>query len=179
MKINIYYLTKDELGSLIDWHAKLEDRRGDRAQLRRASNPIEVVSSPAFHRFLSFMKTENPSYHSADKFPENKLMLLAIIVGLVARLEPKNKALFAKTLGGGDRTYSEARFQQLLQSRDEDEFFRRMSLAIHFLKRKVSVEDMCDCICKWYKEYKVPSKTHLSDQFKFQMTVNYYQLSSD
>lgn len=176
MKINPTSLSEIEVNFIVAWRKSLEDTRGDRAQLRRAANPQEVISSPAFFRFLNYLKVIKPELYGAEKFTENKLLLLAIVAGLVARLNPESKAPFAQSLGHSERQYSEIRFQQLLRSRDEDEFFRRMGTAIHFLKGDVSVKDVCGCISSWYKEYKMSLKTKVSDQFKFQMATKYYQI---
>jgi CRISPR system Cascade subunit CasB len=48
------FQTNDESGSiLIAWWNGLESDKGERAVLRRASNPTEVVFSPAYHRLLT------------------------------------------------------------------------------------------------------------------------------
>ncbi len=176
MKINSIILSELEVNFIVTWRKNLEDIRGDRAQLRRAANPQDVINSPAFYRFLNFLKVIKPELYGTEKFTENKLLLLAIVAGLIARVNPEGKAPFAQSLGHGERQYSEIRFQQLLQSRDEEEFFRRMGTAIHFVKGDVSVKDVCGCISSWYKEYKMSFKTKVSDQFKFQMASKYYQV---
>ncbi|GAB2197630.1 type I-E CRISPR-associated protein Cse2/CasB [Sessilibacter sp. MAH4] len=176
MKINPTSLSELEVNFIVTWRKSLEYSRGDRAQLRRASNSVEVINSPAFYRFLNYLKAIKPELYGTEKFTENKLLLLAIVAGLVARLNPESKAPFAQSLGHGEKQYSEIRFQQLLRSRDEDEFFRRVATAIHFLKGDVSVKDVCNCISSWYKEYKSSYKTNVSDQFKFQMATKYYQV---
>ncbi len=175
MKMNPITLSEIEINFIVSWRKNLEDNRGDRAQLRRASSSEEIIHSPAFYKFLNYLKSVQPDVYGVEQFKVNKLQLLSIVAGLASRVNPDSKALFAQTLGGGDRTYSEIRFQQLIQSRDEDEFFRRMHTAIHFLKGEVSVKDLCLCISGWYKEYKLSMKVDMAEQFKFQMAKKYYQ----
>lgn len=177
-----YSLNDIEIKKIIDWAKLLEKkRRGDRAKLRRAATPDDIFISPEFHVFLNYLKEpldselEEAETHQSEPNSNDRIVFLAIVAGLVARLDHNSHASFPEALGDKKKPYSEDRFQRLLQSRDENEFFRRMHTALHFLNGKASIRDVCLCISSWYKEYKLSMKVDMSEQFKFQMAKKYYQ----
>ncbi len=49
------FLTLAEINTLKRWHHWLDDNRGDRARLRRAERPEDILLTDAFFHFLQQM----------------------------------------------------------------------------------------------------------------------------
>lgn len=165
------FTTSEEKTALIHWHRWLEENRGDRARLRRAEAPEDILLTGAFFNFLHKMP---------DGWRKNKPMLVsASVAGLLSHVkdnkrtlsrgyQPKNKkqpprmASFAELLATPIKDQkkppmSEMRFQQLQKSRTIDAFYRNMIRAIRLLDGQVNISSLANDIIHWLKEF----DTHL------------------
>ena len=160
------FLTLAEFNTLKRWHRWLDDNRGDRARLRRAERPEDILLTDAFFNFLNRMP---------DSWREKKPILTsAAVAGLLAHVKedrqtlskvfqpkdenkPKKRASFAEQLATPAKSkkppMSELRFQQLQKSRTTDDFYRRVLRAIHLLNGKVNISSLANDIIHWHLEF--------------------------
>lgn len=173
-----FLLSESDATRLMSWWKSLDENRGDRAQLRRASNAEDILLIPAFARFLSQM----PS-----KWSENKTILLfdaAMVAAVVARVKKNSDVSFARGLalpkeGGSRASMSELRFQQLQKSRTEDEFFRRICRALAILDGKVGVVDLADSILLWLREHRTSVARKPEQRLAVRWATDYYTTLRD
>ena len=104
--------TRETLGS---WWTSLNENRGDRARLRRAERPEDVLLTEPFFRFLKQM----PEEWSDSKRILSSAMVAAALSHVKERQDRENFAaqLATSKKGGNKPRMSELRFQQLQKSR--------------------------------------------------------------
>jgi CRISPR system Cascade subunit CasB len=158
------FLTLAEINNLKRWHHWLDDNRGDRARLRRAEGPEDILLSGAFFNFLNRMP---------ESWRKKPILTCAAVAGLLAHVkedrqslstgfQPKDEkkakkmASFAEQLATPAKSkkspMSELRFQQLLKSRTTDDFYRRVLRAIRLLDGKVNIPSLANDIIHWHQE---------------------------
>ncbi|WP_446809801.1 type I-E CRISPR-associated protein Cse2/CasB [Methylomonas sp. 2BW1-5-20] len=164
-----YFLMPEELKALLAWHRWLNgddgDRggnRGDRARLRRAEMPEDILLTDAFFHFLRQMPDGFPQKVAS----EQRLQVAATIAGLLAHVEANDASgRFATQLGAAkDKAkppMSELRFQQLQKSPTVDDFYRRMLRAIRLLGKTANVVSLTNDVIHWHKEFNQPLGRHL------------------
>lgn len=136
---------------LCSWWESLKENRGDRARLRRAERPDDVLLTEPFFRFLQQM----PEEWSVSK----ELLPSAIVAASLSHVkERQDGETFATQLAlpkqGGERArMSELRFQQLQKSRDPEEFFKRLLRAINLAEKRVNIISLAESIRHWMNEY--------------------------
>ena len=161
-----YFLTSAEVNDLQNWHHWLDKNRGDRARLRRADRPEDILLTDAFFNFLQQM-----SEAWQEKHP---MFTSAAVAGLLSHVrenrqdlsrgyqpkdknKPKNIASFAEQLAtptrGEKPPISELRFHQLQKSRTTDDFYRRVLRAIRLLDGKVNIASLANDIIHWHQEF--------------------------
>jgi CRISPR system Cascade subunit CasB len=160
------FLTLAEINTLKRWHHWLDDNRGDRARLRRAERPEDILLTDAFFHFLQKMP---------ESLQEKKPMFTnAAVAGLLSHVKedrqvlskgyqpkdkskPRNIASFAEQLATPVRSdkspMSELRFQQLQKSRTTDDFYHRVLRAIRLLDGKVNIPSLANDIIHWHQEF--------------------------
>ena len=160
------FLTLAEINALQRWHRRLDDNRGDRARLRRAERPEDILLTDAFFNFLQRMP---------ESWRERKPMLTsAAVAGLLSHVKKdkqalsrcyqpkdknkqKNTASFAEQLATPAKTknppMSELRFQQLQKSRTTDDFYRSVLRAIRLLDGNVNIPSLANDIIHWNQEF--------------------------
>ncbi|ABW68788.1 type I-E CRISPR-associated protein Cse2/CasB [Desulfosudis oleivorans] len=161
-----YYLDAESCQLLQRWHHWLDNNRGDRARLRRAERPEDVLLTEAFFNFLKQMpnswQEQKPIFSSAavaGLLSHVKADHQVVSKGYQPKDEKKSKkmASFSEQLATsikGDRgAMSELRFQQLQKSRTTDEFYRRMVRAIRLLDGRVNILSLANDIIQWHKEH--------------------------
>lgn len=128
---------------LLDWWKGLEEQRGDRAELRRAKNSLEVVFSPAYHKLYRRL-------HLPDK------EALALVAGLCAHVkETRFDAGIAEQMASGDKaSVSGLRFRRLLAIKDRDELYHAMIRVIRMLGGVVNVCDLAKAVYWWNEKTK-------------------------
>ncbi|OEU64032.1 MAG: type I-E CRISPR-associated protein Cse2/CasB [Desulfobacterales bacterium PC51MH44] len=166
MRSEYRFLTLAETNTLQKWHRWLDNNRGDRARLRRAERPEDVLLTDAFFYFLQQMP---------EGWQEkNPILTSATVAGLLSHVkkdrqtlsrgyQPKDKnkqrnmASFAEQLATPVKSkkpaMSELRFQQLQKSRTTDDFYRRILRAIRLLDGKVNILSLANDIIHWHREF--------------------------
>lgn len=160
------FLTLAESNALQRWHNRLDDNRGDRARLRRAERPEDILLTDAFFNFLQRMPED-----WRKKIP---MLTSAAVAGLLSHVKkdkqalsrgyqpndknkPRNTASFAEQLATPVKNkkppMSELRFQQLQKSRTTDDFYRRILRAIRLLDGKVNISSLANDIIHWNREF--------------------------
>jgi CRISPR system Cascade subunit CasB len=168
---------EEEQKALTAWWHWLDDNRGERAVLRRASTADDILLTPAFAKFLEFMP-------KSWKTPQ-RLFDSAMVAGLLARVKEDNhKNSFAKALAlpkqvGGKAAMSELRFLQLQKSRDPDEFFRRASRAIALLGGSVHILSLADGVLHWLMEHRRVINREPSKRLAVRWATDYYTSYKD
>ncbi len=154
------FLSDKEQSDLMAWHDSLDSNRGDRARLRRAESPEDILLMDSFFHFLKHMPEDFPKGSSKNKrrFSESqRFCVAALMAGLLSHVKSNNEALsFAKQLAGASKSstpMSELRFRQLLKSSSIDDFYRRMIRAIRLLDNKVSIISLANDIVQWFWEH--------------------------
>ena len=129
---------------LFEWWRGLEERRGDRAELRRARNPAEVVFSSAYHQL--YQRLHLP-----------KKEALALIAGLCAHVKDNQPQLgIAEQMAEGkegaknDKSkVSGLRFRRSLAVNDPDELYYTMIRIIRLLGGMVNIYDLAKSMYWW------------------------------
>lgn len=172
-------LTEHDIKQIRSWHAWLDDNRGDRALLRRAQSPEDILLSPAFAHFLGRM----PEYwRDQDTM---KLLDVAMIAAVLARVKTDDeKHSFAAALAmpkesAGREAMSELRFQQLLKSRTPEDFFRRICRAIALLGGKANLASLADNILQWLREYRYAPERRPDQRLAVRWATDYYTTLKD
>lgn len=135
----------DESGKILfKWWKELEDHRGDRAQLRRAKDPAEVVFVQAYHDL----------YH---KLRLSDRESLACVAGLSAHVKENNsgKILAEQMAEGTDKArVSGLRLRRLLRIDDRDELYNAMRRMIQMLGGVVNIYDLARTVYWWNQRTK-------------------------
>ena len=169
---NYRFLSEQDQQALTAWWHWLDDNRGERAQLRRAQSPDDILLTAAFAKFLQHM----PGYWGVAS-GEKGIWLsdAAMIAGVLARVKDASSASsFAQALAtpkekGGKAVMSELRFQQLQKSRDEQEFFTRLCRAIALLGGTANILSLAESILHWLERVSLCSRTPTTGQISCEM----------
>lgn len=178
MRIRNRFLNdSDDCPRLLAWWQSLDGNRGDRARLRRADTPADVLLTEPFFRFLQQM----PDAWAA---PE-RLLSSALIAAILSHVkEPRDGQTFATQLAlprqsgkkahTGEPCMSALRFQQLQKSRDPDEFFRRLLRAIRLAESKVNIISLTESILHWMNEYRYGVDREPQKRLAIRWATDYY-----
>ena len=161
--------TRERLRS---WWESLDKNRGDRARLRHAERPDDVLLTEPFFQFLQRMPEEWAK-------PEALLSSAIVAAALSHVKEPRDGETFATQLalpkqGGKKARMSELRFQQLQKSRDPEEFFRRLLRAIHLAECKVNILSLAESILHWMNEYRYGINREPEKRLTVRWATDYY-----
>lgn len=167
---------------ILDWWLTLQDHRGERAQLRRADTPDDILLTPAFIQFLRRM----PEHWGVD-FGEEGIFLrhAALIAAVLAHVkEHSDQFSFAERLArpretGGKAVMSELRFQRLQKSRTEDEFFTRIRRAVGLLRGEVNIISLTNDILHWLHEYHFAPADRPERRLAVKWASEYYSVYKD
>lgn len=176
MSEDYYYLNAAEKQALQSWHVWLNDNRGDRARLRRAESPEDILLTDAFFHLLTKMPEMFP-----QKLPEDqRLYVSAAIAGLLSHVKKDNTTLsFATQLATpmkdkSKAPMSELRFQQLQKSPTTDDFYRRIIRAIRLLGGNVNIISLANDIIHWHKEFEHQLDRHPSNRLAVRWATDYF-----
>jgi len=163
---------KESQQAITKWHAWLhnENRRGERARLRRCDGLEEIMLQPAFYRLC-----REPSLR---KKPVDALALAA---GLLAWVENSDERPTPVLLGHpkqpGEETplLSELRFQHLLASHTAEDLFQNLRRAIVHVGKKANPVLLADEILHWQAQQKWPDSYRGARQWQYRMASGYYE----
>lgn len=161
-----HFLTSAEINALQNWSHWLNDNRGDRARLRRAERPEDILLTDALFHFLEQMpenwREKNPMFTSAAvagllSHVKEDRQVLSKAYQPKDKNKPRNIASFAEQLAtpakGEKSPISELRFQQLQKSRTTDDFYRCVLRAIRLLDGRVNIPSLGNDIIHWHQEF--------------------------
>lgn len=173
-----YHILKDPVvrEKLRAWRNALDNNLGERARLRRAESPDDVLLTEAFRNFLQAMPEE---WASPRQMPAS-----ALVAAIVAHVNSDEKrqyealsfaAQLATPKDGGDKPLlSELRFRQLQKSHDPTEFFRRLLRAVRILDRNVNIPSLANDALHWMQEYHKGVDRNPQDRLAFCWANDYY-----
>lgn len=161
--------TRDKL---CGWWKSLDKNRGDRARLRRAERPDDVLLTEPFFRFLQQMP---------DAWAEQEEILSsAIIAAALSHVrEQQDGETFATQLalrkqGAEKARMSRLRFQQLQKSRDPVEFFRCLIRGIKLAESRINILSLADSILHWMNEYRYGIDRDPQERLAVRWATDYY-----
>jgi CRISPR system Cascade subunit CasB len=154
--------------ALFLWWKALDDNRGDRAELRRCEDLLQVMQTPAFQRIRRQL------VEKGLKSEDSERDRLAAVIGLTAHVastaDPAlHKALprLAEAFSKGDKpAVSPLRFRQLLDARTDDELFTRLRRVLPLVKADVNLFELANSVFywgdsvrkRWVYDYRWPAK---------------------
>ncbi len=140
------------------WWRELKERRGDRAELRRAHTLTEVVFTPAYQRL--WRRLRGSQWSKADS--------IALVAGVLAHVDEDDanrsfaQHLAAVDTAGGRPRYSGLRFRRLLQYRESGELLEPAIRAVALIGRKTNVSSLAGNLYWW------------NDRVRRQLAFDYY-----
>lgn len=166
-------LTAESRKALVGWWHWLDDNRGDRAVLRRATIPDDVLLAPAFAHFLQRMPAD---WSSNQRIPLTDAALVASVLARVRQSASKSFAAALATAkeGGGKAAMSELRFQQLQKSRTPEEFFTRICRAVDLLGGTADVASLAEDILHWLEEQRYGPASKPDKRLAVRWASDYY-----
>jgi CRISPR system Cascade subunit CasB len=131
-------------GELLAWWRGLERNRGDRAELRRCADLLQVMQTEAFHgvrqRLIAAGLSESES-HSPR---------LAAIVALAAHVKAVSKESLPEAFSSGDKPpVSPLRFRQILEAADDDEHFTRLRRVLPLIDGRANLPTLAADVWYW------------------------------
>jgi len=134
---------------LLTWWQGLRDEPGDRAILRRAASPVDVVFCPAFHRLIGRLRTEG--YPLGNDGSAG----VAVVAGLAAHVREHaagsslaRQMAGPRAVGSGARV-SGLRFRRLLAVSDRAELYPLLIRVVRLLDGRVDVPDLARSAFWW------------------------------
>ncbi len=133
-----------EYQALLDWWRGLDKDRGERAVLRRAATPSEVIFCRAYHR-LRLDVSRNGSVDFEG---------LALVAGLVARVKVNRDGVtiaeqMATGRADGSAKVSGLRFRRLLKVKEHDDLFTSMRRIVALLDAAVNLQSLAKSVYRW------------------------------
>ncbi len=132
---------------LSEWRDGLEENKGDRAALRRASSLAEVMFVPSFHILINKLRNENYA------IPDKTLPKLAAIAGLAARLKKDVQGTLGEQLGTPNASekplLSELRMRRILACDDLEELYTLLRRALSIIDDAASLSDLALTVWHW------------------------------
>lgn len=171
-------LNQGDAECLRRWWCSLDENRGDRAQLRRAQSPDDILLTPAFAHFLQIL----PKAWIDDM----RLFDLAMVAAILARVKndvSDENVTLAKSLSvpkdAKKPVMSELRFQQLQKSRTPQEFFIRLCRAIQLLGGTANVVLLTEDILHWLAEHRYGPSSKPEQRLAVRWASDYYMQIKD
>ncbi len=147
-----------EAKELLSWWNGLDQKRGDRAQLRRCKSLDEIVFTEAYHELWRELKQHGAVY-------ENGSAALAGILAHVKQHIPGSSLAeqMAQSKQGADKArLSGLRFRHLIKHQSHTDLYRDMIRVVHLLDNKLNVIDLARVVYWW------------NERTKKQMAYDYY-----
>jgi CRISPR system Cascade subunit CasB len=161
--------SSSETRVLRDWWTELQDRRADRAALRRAKTTLEVVLQPAFVELLRRIEDVTGRIDS-----DRQIRQLALIAGILSDIRDERDTPVAQSMAQarsaatGPRV-SPQRFRRLLASQDPEEILTTFKRVIRLLDNSVNIADLARRLYWWNDR---------DDKNRRNMALEYYRQAS-
>ncbi len=168
-KLKFLKIREDQAKELIGWWHGLHKRNGPRAALKRCASPEDAALHP-------------DTFSVKSIFPWMSYEAAAAMAGILSHIREVGERVntgFAVMLAvpsgkGGRAPFSEARFRQLLSSRDWNEFYTRLRRAVKILNGNVNPLSVADIILRWDDEHRSGTRTQYGHSLKFDLSNEYY-----
>jgi CRISPR system Cascade subunit CasB len=133
-----------ELKDFIAWWELLDEKRGDRAELRRCATLTEIVFTPAYHRLRQALCHYGAVHDDG----------LALVVGLAARVKSNDmNGTIAEQMASGKKDNSARvsglRFRRLLKIEDKEVLFPAMGRIIALMDRRTNLSSLIQSVYFW------------------------------
>lgn len=181
-----------EQQAIFNWWIGLEQRKGERAALRRCDSIAAAMEQVGFHRLQFELRQLG-----LKVFPEAIASVACVLVHIKipnSVLETKVEERFEKLMqerktrlaiemgaerdGGAKKpVISELRFQRLLQanSQDDDDFLEKLRRIAKHLDKKINPIYLADDIFYRFRALKKPDDYRGEKSFQFKLAKDYYQ----
>ncbi len=143
MSRNLFKPGSESAVILHAWWKSLEDQKGERAALRRAPSPAEVVFFPAYHRLFAQVRPINREG-------------LATVAGLASHLKEDTgsskslpQQMATRKTGSDNAIVSGLRFRRLLAISDRDVLYPMMIRIIRLLGKKANLLSLAESVYWW------------------------------
>ena len=136
-------------GLLVSWWEALDQDRGERANLRRASGPSEVAFGSSFHKLLGRLRAEGYS------LGRDRTEALAAVAGLAAHVKSHTSgASVAQQIAtpksaGTSARVSGLRFRRVLAVSDRDELYPLLLRVVRLLDGRVNLISLANATFWW------------------------------
>ncbi len=162
---------EEDQARLKGWWQALQKDRGERAQLRRCDTPAGVLLQRGFHR----ISRSFPWWNKRD----DDVLALATVAGVLSHVKSELPISFPAQLGqekdnSGKPVMSELRFQQLLASRNWEDFYSSFRRAVHLAGDAASILSIADGIFLWARDKKNLMNENPRKRFSFLWADAYY-----
>jgi CRISPR system Cascade subunit CasB len=134
---------------LLDWWRGLDAAKGERADLKRAENPLRVAFNPVYHELLHHL--QEAGYRLGADGRER----LALLAGLAAHIKQhidntRLAALMGHPHSAGEKArVSELRFRRILATDDLGELYTQLRRAISLLDGTANLIDLARVLFRW------------------------------
>ncbi|MDF7680084.1 type I-E CRISPR-associated protein Cse2/CasB [Enterobacteriaceae bacterium ESL0689] len=173
----------DHQATLRRWYDELQERRGDRASLRRSNTISDICLSEGFRSLLLQTHTLWKKEHQ-----EWRITALALTAALAADIKTVvQNTPFAAQLGqqtGDKPVMSEQRFRRLSAVKDPDDLLRQLRRAVKLLRGNVNLSSLTEDIFHWCQEYDDVQnhkrrRQPLTDFITIRWALDYYHADED
>jgi len=137
----------DSATILCSWWERLEQGKGERAVLRRASSPTEVVFSPAYHHLLDQLQKQE--YTISREALASVAGLASHVKGNIGTDKRIAQLMARPRAGGGGAKVSGLRFRRLLAVTERDELYPLLIRVIRLLDGKVNLVSLANSAYWW------------------------------
>jgi CRISPR system Cascade subunit CasB len=131
-------------GTLLAWWHGLEQNRGDRAELRRCADLLQVMQTQAFHGARQRLVIAGMS----DGNSRNPR--LAAIIALAVHVKASSEESLPIAFSSGEKpAVSPLRFRQILEAASDDELFTRLRRVLPLIHGRVNLPGMAANVWYW------------------------------
>lgn len=126
---------EEHKATLRKWHEELQEKRGERASLRRSTTVNDVCLTDGFRLFL-----KNRQIKWQDE-PEWRITALALIAAVSANVKAIDERQPLPRAGGGN---VKGRFTRLSAVKTPDELLRQLRRAVRLLNGSVNLDSLAE-----------------------------------
>ncbi len=131
-----------------EWWEKLEDNKGERAELRHVCKPLDALLLPQTIRFINVLL---PGVRNNEQ-----MLRLGAIAGVLSHVKQAGgmhpaRAMATPRDGGGAAPVSEARFRRLLACEDLDELYVSLIRLLPLVGNQAHITALASAIYWWKK----------------------------
>lgn len=155
---------EEHKATLRKWHEELQEKRGERASLRRSTTVNDVCLTDGFRLFL-----KNRQIKWQDE-PEWRITALALIAAVSANVKAiDERQPFAAQLAA---VMSKGRFTRLSAVKTPDELLRQLRRAVRLLNGSVNLDSLAEGVFRWCQESDDLLNHHRRQQYQPNLSVS-------